>query len=127
MAISKETKATARSVLWGAAAGAIALAIVGFSWGGWVTGGTAETLATNRAATAVVVALTPICVDRFRQAADASANLAEMKKATYSWDQSKFVEKGGWATMPGSTEPNSAVAKACAESLGRGKAADLRG
>jgi hypothetical protein len=127
MDISKETKATARSVLWGAAAGAIALAIVGFSWGGWMTGGAAETLATNRAATAVVVALTPICVDRFRQAPDASANLAEMKKTTYSWDQSRFVERGGWATMPGSTEPNSAVAKACAESLGREKAVELRG
>jgi pimeloyl-ACP methyl ester carboxylesterase len=127
MDISKETKATARSALWGAAAGAIALAIVGFSWGGWVTGGTAETLAKNRAATAVVAALTPICVERFRQAADASANLVEMKKATYAWDQSKYVEKGGWATMPGSTEPNSAVAKACAESLGSNKAVELRG
>ena len=127
MDISKETKATARSALWGAAAGAIALAIVGFSWGGWVTGGTAETLAKNRAATAVVAALTPICVEKFRQAADASANLVEMKKATYAWDQSKFVEKGGWATMPGSAEPNSAVAKACAESLGSNKAVELRG
>jgi alpha/beta superfamily hydrolase len=127
MDVSRETKAAVRPALWGAAAGAIALAIVGFSWGGWVTGGTAETIATNRAATAVVAALTPICVEKFRQAADASANLAEMKKTAYTWDQSKFVEKGGWATMPGSTEPNSAVAKACAESLGRGKAAELRG
>jgi hypothetical protein len=126
MEISKETKATVKPALWGAAAGAIALAIVGFNWGGWVTGGTAETLAKNSAATAVVAALAPICVEKFRQAADATANLAEMKKATYAWDQSKFVEKGGWATMPGSAEPNSAVAKACAESLGREKAADLR-
>jgi len=127
MEVSKETRAAVRPALWGAATGAIALAIVGFSWGGWVTGGTAETLATNRAATAVVAALTPVCVDKFRQAADASANLAEMKKATYLWDQSKFVEKGGWATMPGSTQANSAVAKACAESLGSGKAVELRG
>ncbi|MFK4490271.1 hypothetical protein [Bradyrhizobium sp. USDA 336] len=127
MEISKETKAAVRPALWGALAGAIALAIVGFSWGGWVTGGTAETLAKNSAATAVVAALTPICVEKFRQAADASANLVEMKKATYSWDQSKFVEKGGWATMPGSTEPNSAVARACAESLGSNKAVELRG
>jgi hypothetical protein len=127
MEISRETKAAVRPALWGAVAGAIALAIVGFGWGGWVTGGTAETLAKNSAATAVVEALTPICVEKFRQAADASANLVEMKKATYAWDQSKFVEKGGWATMPGSTEPNSAVAKACAESLGRGKAVELRG
>ena len=127
MEISRETKAAVRPALWGAVAGAIALTIVGFSWGGWVTGGTAETLAKNSAATAVVAALTPICVDKFRQAADASANLVEMKKATYAWDQSKFVEKGGWATMPGSTEPNSAVAKACAESLGSQKAVELRG
>ncbi|AJA61611.1 MULTISPECIES: hypothetical protein [Bradyrhizobium] len=127
MEISRETKAAVRPALWGAVAGAIALTIVGFSWGGWVTGGTAETLAKNSAATAVVAALTPICVEKFRQAADASANLVEMKKATYAWDQSKFVEKGGWATMPGSAEPNSAVAKACAESLGSQKAAELRG
>ena len=127
MEISRETKAAVRPALWGALAGAIALAIVGFSWGGWVTGGTAETLARNSAATAVVAALAPICVEKFRQAADASTNLVEMKKATYAWDQSKFVEKGGWATMPGSTEPNSAVAKACAESLGSKKAVELRG
>jgi alpha/beta superfamily hydrolase len=127
MDISKDTKATVRAGLWGAAAGAIALAIVGFNWGGWVTGGSAETLAKNRAATAVVAALTPICVEKFRQAADAPTNLAEMKKTAYVWDQSKFVEKGGWATMPGSTEPNSAVARACAESLGSEKAVELRG
>jgi len=29
--------------------------------------------------------------------------------------------------MPGSTEPDSAVARACAETLGREKTADLRG
>ena len=32
MEISKETKAAVKPALWGAAAGAIALAIVGFSW-----------------------------------------------------------------------------------------------
>jgi hypothetical protein len=126
MEIRKETKAAVKPALWGAAAGAIALAIVGFNWGGWVTGGTAETIAKDRAATAVVAVLAPICVEKFRQAAGASANLAEMKKAT-SWGQSTFIEKGGWATMPGSTEPDSAVARACAETLGREKAADLRG
>jgi len=31
-----------KPALWGAACGAIALAIVGFSWGGWVTGKKAE-------------------------------------------------------------------------------------
>jgi hypothetical protein len=127
MEISKEARAAVKPALWGAAAGAIALAIVGFNWGGWVTGGTSETLVKSSAVTAVVAALTPICVEKFRQATDASANLAEMKKATYVSDQSKFIEKGGWATMPGSTEPNSAVARACAETLGRQKAVELHG
>ncbi len=27
--------------LWGAAAGAAAIAVVGFTWGGWMTGGNA--------------------------------------------------------------------------------------
>jgi hypothetical protein len=126
MEISRETRAAVTPALWGAAGGAIALAIVGFTWGGWVTGGNAEKLAKSQAETALVAALSPFCVEKFRQDAGAPANLAEMKKITYSWEQSRFVEKGGWATTPGSTEPNSAVAKACAETLGSEKAADLR-
>ncbi len=49
-----------KPALWGIAGGAIAMAIVGFTWGGWVTGGTAETAATQRANAAVVVALAPV-------------------------------------------------------------------
>jgi len=38
------------------------------------------------------------------------------KVSTYM--QGSFVEKGGWATSPGSDEANSAVAQACATMLG---------
>jgi hypothetical protein len=101
---------------WGAVAGAIALAVIGFSWGGWVTGATAEAKAKQRADQAVVAALAPICADKFRQQADASANLVELKKIS-SWMQGSFIEKGGWATMPGGSAPDAAVARACAEML----------
>ena len=114
MKIPVETKPT----LWGAAGGAIAAAIIGFSWGGWVTGGTAEADATQRANAAVVAALAPVCVERFQSAADATANLAALKKVD-SWSQGDFIEKGGWAAARGS-KPNdqlSAVAKACASLL----------
>ena len=103
-------------ICWGAAGGAIALAIVGFTWGGWVTGGTAEAQAKQRADRAVVAALTPICVDKFRQQANAASTLVELQKVS-SWQQGSFVEKGGWATMPGATAPESGVASACAEIL----------
>jgi len=105
--------------LKGAAAGAIALAIVGFNWGGWVTGGTAEKLAGGRADDAIVSALTPICVAQFKKSVNAQANLATLKE-TKSWEQSDYVGKGGWATMPGSTaDPNRQVATACAEALNK--------
>jgi len=52
-------------LLQGAAIGAVASIVVGFSWGGWMTGGTADRLAAERADTAVVAALTPVCVERF--------------------------------------------------------------
>jgi len=104
-----------KPALWGVAGGAVALAIVGFTWGGWVTGGKAEADATQRANAAVVAALAPICVEKFQQTADVSSNLAELKKVE-SWSQGAFVEKGGWATVPGSNSPEqvSAVARACA-------------
>jgi hypothetical protein len=114
MKIPIETK----PALWGAVGGAIALAILGFSWGGWVTGGRADAEAMHRANMAVVGALTPVCVEKFQRAPDVSANLAALKKVD-AWQQGDFVEKGGWATVQGSksSEHVSAVAKACAQSL----------
>jgi len=107
-----------KPALWGIAGGAVALAIVGFTWGGWVTGGKAEADAMQRANAAVVAALAPICVEKFQSTADVSGKLAELKKID-AWSQGDFVEKGGWATVSGSSSPEqvSAVAKACASSL----------
>jgi hypothetical protein len=88
---------------------------VGFAWGGWVTGAKAEVQASDRAHAAVVGALAPVCVDRFQHASDAAANRAAFKKVE-SWSQGDFVEKGGWATVPGTNPPEqvTAVARACA-------------
>lgn len=114
MEIPVETK----PAFWGAVVGAIALAVVGFNWGGWVTGGKAEADATRRVNDAVVLALAPICVEKFKQTTDAAAQRIELKK-TESWSRAEFVEKGGWAKLPGSETPEriSAVASACATLL----------
>jgi hypothetical protein len=124
MRISTETIAKVKSSLFGAAAGAAALAIIGFGWGGWVTGGTAEKIADRNANTAVILALAPICVDNFRRQPDAGAQLVSLQKLS-SYDQTGFVEKGGWATSLGMKDDNSAVARACAESIAKLTAADL--
>jgi hypothetical protein len=44
--------------------------------------------------------------------------LVELKKID-TWSQGEFVEKGGWATVPGTNPPEqvTGVAKACASML----------
>jgi hypothetical protein len=102
--------------LYGAACGAIALAIGGFSWGGWVTGGTARTMASDQSKTDVVAALSLICVDQSKRDPQLAERLAAIKAAS-SWERGAIVGKNGWATMPGTTEINSQVARDCAEKV----------
>jgi hypothetical protein len=103
--------------LVGAIGGAMVLAILGFTWFGWVSASKAEFMADKRAGAAVVAALTPICVEKFKESADAAKQLEALKKFAYYWEKGSFVEKGGWATFAGETKPNPDVARACAEAL----------
>jgi hypothetical protein len=112
MNIPAETK----PALWGAVGGAIALAIIGFTWGGWVTGGKATEMANKQAETAVVAVLAPICVERFQKQPDSAAQLAALKE-TSSYKRADFIEEGGWATMVGSDKPAPGTARACANML----------
>jgi hypothetical protein len=104
-----------RYCLWGAAGGAVALAIVGFTWGGWVTGSTAQQLARKEANAAIVKVLTPFCIANFQKAADAPDKLAALKKISSSWQRETFVKEGKWAMI--GTEQNTGVVDACAEAL----------
>lgn len=107
-----------KPALWGIVGGAALAAFIGFQWGGWVTGGTSDLRAKQRADAAVVVALAPLCVERFQGSAEVASNLIALKKVD-SWSQGEFVEKGGWATLPGPTagEQVTQVARACAALL----------
>lgn len=96
--------------LTGAAVGAIALAIVGFSWGGWVTGGSAKDMASKASNAAVAAALTPYCIER--AGASDVAELATIKAAS-TYSRKGLVEKAGWATPLGADKPNSDLAQAC--------------
>ena len=108
---------SSKRLIQGAVAGAVATMIAGFSWGGWSLESTTAKRADDASRNAVVAVLAPICVDKFQRSADATNNFAELKKMA-SYMQGNFVEKGGWATAPGSDKANSAVAQACATMLG---------
>jgi hypothetical protein len=99
-----------------AIAGAIVLAIVGFSWGGWVTGGTAQDMADEKAENAVIDRLVPICVSQYSKDPEKDVKLKELKD-TNGWQKGEFVEKQGWATLPGEENPNRKVAEECANRI----------
>ena len=88
MAIPAQVKPAA----WGAAGGAIAAMIIGFAWGGWMTGGTAERAAGAAARAAVERNFVPLCVAKAEQQPD---QLILLKKAS-SYARAEFVIKAGW-------------------------------
>jgi len=108
-----------KPALWGAVAGAIAICAALFGTGLVVTDSKAQEIVAAESDRAVLAALTPICVAQFKQAASASEQRALLValQAEKRWDQEDFVSERGWATMPGSPDPNDDVADACADEL----------
>ena len=94
-----------KTALFWACAGCVVLAtVVGFHWGGWVTGGSAQKMAEESAAQARQQLAAVVCVDRFMAAPNAGVQLTALKAIESSYAQSKFVEDGHWAIiMPAST------------------------
>jgi len=98
--------------LWGAIGGAILTMIIGFAWGGWVTGGTAQ----ERVDTAVLPIAAEICANNFKADPDFEKNLAALKKEE-SWQRDNYIEKGKWSVMAGDDTSKNGVADACVEKL----------
>jgi alpha/beta superfamily hydrolase len=104
-----------KRLLQGAAAGAAATMVIGFSWGGWSLSSTAETMAKQRSERAVVAALAPVCADKFRALPDAEAKKVALSKVD-SWKRRDEFPKE-FVTLPGESYPNSALVDACYTSL----------
>jgi alpha/beta superfamily hydrolase len=110
-------------LLQGAAAGAVATIVVGFSWGGWSLGSTADTMAKTRSELAVVTALAPVCADKFRALPDAEAKKVALSKVD-SWKRrDEFPAE--FVTLPGASYPSSALVDACYTLLFAPKSASL--
>jgi len=108
MQIPESTK----PALLGACAGAIALAIVGFNWGGWMTTTSAADMSSEESKAAVAMVLTPYCVRKSETDPLSASVLAELKDAK-GYKRRGIVEKAGWATPLGSEKPDRDLAEAC--------------
>jgi hypothetical protein len=100
-----------KRLVQGAAVGAVATVVVGFSWGGWSLGSTADKMAKERSDLAVVTALAPVCADKFRALPDAEAKTVALSKVD-SWKRAGEFPKE-FVTLPGETYPNAALVNAC--------------
>jgi predicted outer membrane lipoprotein len=98
-----------KPAVWGAIGGAIAAMIVGFVWGGWVTGGTANEMVSTGAEDAIVQAFTPLCVARAQEEPEQLALL--MEASAYQHDD--FVIEAGWVSNV-NEDFQTGVARACA-------------
>src|SRR5687768_18605174 len=123
----KDYQASKTVLFWACAGSVVAATIVGFSWGGWVTGGSAQEMAEDSAAQARQELAAVVCVDRFMAAPDAGLQLTALQEITSASTQGKFVQDGGWAVIVPASSPTDYKARAddrkaaglCAEELAK--------
>lgn len=111
-----DSRPTKTLVFWSWLAICVVTMVIGFTWGGWVTGGTARAMAEARGEDAVVKRLAPMCALQYQDAPNKVQKLKELTEAG-AWDRAEYVMKQGWATMPGEKEPERKVADECAKLL----------
>jgi hypothetical protein len=98
--------------VWGLIGGAVIAMIIGFAWGGWTTERTTQRMGEE----AVLAARAAICVAQFMKEPDHEEKLQEFGKLI-AYQRGPFIEKGGWAKMPGEEQAGPLVARACADGL----------
>jgi hypothetical protein len=113
-----------KRLLQGAVLGAVATMFIGFYWGGWSLGSTADKMAKERSDLAVVSAMAPVCADKFRALPDAEAKQVALSKID-SWKRrDEFPQE--FVTLPGESYPSSALVDACSALLLAPKSAALK-
>jgi hypothetical protein len=112
-----------KRLLQGAAIGAVATITIGFNWGGWSLGSTADKMAKEQSKLAVVAALAPVCAKEFRAQPDAAAKIVALSKVD-PWKRTEEFPKE-FVTLPDETYPSSALVDACYALLMAPKSAAL--
>lgn len=101
----------------GAVAGAFFMSIFGFASLGWKLDSKAQVMASEAASAAVVRLLVPACVAQFNADPEVEVHRAALKDIQMFHPRMLYVEKGGWAVMPGQDSASPGVARGCTEAL----------
>jgi hypothetical protein len=108
-------RASKTAVVWYCACSIFATLALGFGGAGWQTGGTATAMAARAADDARTELAAEVCVSQFMHSPDRLARLASLRDA-FEWKRATFMNKMGWATLPG-MQPVEGAAGLCAERL----------
>ena len=112
----RDYKPTKTVWAWSCVGAAVATIVVGFTLGGWVTGGHAREMAQEGAQDARAELAASVCVNRFLDAPDARVNFAALQEES-SFSQDDYLEDGGWTTFGESEDPIEGAASLCADQL----------
>jgi hypothetical protein len=105
-----------RPGVYGAATGAVLVAVAGFTWGGWVTGGTSSARAIAMSREQVVTAMVPVCLDKAQTDPDRATKLNTIRAAS-TYQRRDALMASGWATVPGAEAPDRDLAQSCLAAL----------
>ena len=81
-----------KPAIWGMVCGGVATMVIGFSWGGWITTGTAGQMEKASAKAAVIQEFMPLCVAQAEPQLDKLAELKELSR----WKRDDYVAEAGW-------------------------------
>ena len=112
----RDFKAGKATLFWSCAACVVVTMVVGFTWGGWVTGGAAQERADKAAEQAVAELAADICFKRYLASPDARVNLTALNEES-SYRRGGMLEDGGWVTLADREDPIDGAARLCAEQL----------
>lgn len=102
--------------LYGAVIGAVFVGVAGFTWGGWVTGGTSNDRAMAMSRNDVVASMVPVCLD-MAQSDPARADKLATIRAASTHQRRDALMAAGWATVPGTDAPDRDIAQSCLAEL----------
>ena len=108
-------RASKIAVVWYCTCSIFATVALGFGSAGWQTGGRAAASAARAADDARIELAAEVCVSQFMRSPDRLARLASLRNA-FQWQRTTFMNKQGWATLPG-MQPVDGAAGLCAERL----------
>lgn len=104
-------------LVWACLVTAAATMVIGFTWGGWMTGSASQAQARTAGEVARGELASAICIERFSAAPDAAAQLTALKALPDGFKKREFIDAGGWSVMPGQKTPDRRGSEGCVAGL----------